>query len=49
MKVKLTRGTAVRLPAGTVVDVPENEAKRLQAFGLAVEVKKPAAKKAPKK
>lgn len=41
MKVKITRDTIVRMPAGTVVDVPDDEGKRLIAFGNAKkEVKK---------
>lgn len=50
MKVQLTRDAAVKLPAGTVIEVTEREAARLRAFMFAVPVeeekpKKKAAKK----
>lgn len=46
MKVRLTREAAVKLPAGTVIEVTEREAKRLRAFGFAIpEPKKKTAKK----
>lgn len=53
-RVKLTRDTAVRYPAGAELEVSQAEASRLQAFGLAVVIaeeekpKKKAAKKAAK-
>lgn len=40
MKVILTRDTTVRMKKGTIVDVPEEEAKRLKAFGNAEDVPK---------
>lgn len=50
MKVQLTREAAVRLPAGTVIEVTEREAARLRAFRLAVpEEEKPKKKTAKKK
>lgn len=50
MKVRLIQSTAVRYEEGTVVDVTEQEAKRLIAFNLAtVEAEKPKAKKTTKK
>lgn len=52
MKIRLTRRAAVRLPAGTVVEVTEREATRLRAFNAAVpeeEPKKETKKKAAKK
>jgi hypothetical protein len=49
MKVKLLHDTRVNFPAGTELEVSEAEASRLQAFGLAEEVKEQAPKKAPKK
>lgn len=53
MKVKLTADTAVRFAKGTVLEVSEQEAKRLFAFRLAEEVKaktetKPVTKKKSK-
>ena len=39
MKVKLTNDTAVRFAKGSVLDVSEEEAKRLFVFNNAVEVK----------
>jgi len=47
MKIKLTRDTIVRFEAGKVLDVSEEEAKRLFAFKNAVpaEEEKPAPKK----
>lgn len=47
MKVKLTQDTSVRLSKGDTVEVTEQEAKRLFAFGLAEEA--PKAKKSTKK
>lgn len=49
MKVQLTREAAVRLPAGTVIEVTEREAKRLRAFRLAVPEEEKPKKKAAKK
>lgn len=50
MKVRLIHSTVVRFEEGTVVDVTEQEAKRLIAFNLAkVEEEKPKAKKSTKK
>lgn len=49
MKVKLTRDTAVKLLKGEVVEVTEQEARRLVAFRLAEEVKETKKKAAPKK
>ena len=50
MKVRLIRDAAVKLPAGTVIEVNEREAERLRAFGFAVpEEEKPKKKKAAKK
>lgn len=40
MKVLLTNDTIVRMAKGTVVDVSEEEAKRLKAFKNAVDVPK---------
>lgn len=48
MKVKLLHDTRVNFPAGTELEVSEAEASRLQAFGLAEEIKQ-APKKVPKK
>lgn len=50
MKVTLTQDTRVRFSAGTVLEVPAEEAERLIAFSLAEAVKeekqpKPVAKK----
>lgn len=45
MKVKLTRDTIVRFPAGTVIDVTGEEGKRLIALGNAGEVKEKPKKK----
>lgn len=39
MKVKLTRDTIVRFPADTILEVADEEGKRLMAFGNATEVK----------
>lgn len=53
MKVKLTHDTIVRFPAGAVLEVSDQEAKRLMALNNAVpaEAEQPAPKqtKAPKK
>ena len=49
MKVRLTREAAVKLPAGTVIEVTEREAKRLRAFGFAVPEEEKPKKKAAKK
>ena len=53
MKIKLLHDAAVRFPAGTVLDVPEGEAKKLIAFNNAEEAKetpkKKPAKETPKK
>lgn len=40
MKVMLTRDTIVRMAKGTVVEVSEEEAKRLKTFKNAVDVPK---------
>ena len=48
MKVVLTRDTIVRMPKGTVVDVSEEEAKRLKSFGNAADVSKQTKKGAAK-
>lgn len=48
MKIKLLRDTVVRFQGGTVIEVSEEEAKRLIAFRNAEpvkETKKPAKKK----
>lgn len=51
MVVEIARDTIVRMQKGMVVDLPEEEAKRLISFGNAVEkkIEKPAPKKAVKK
>lgn len=49
MRVQLTRDAAVRLPAGTVIEVTEREAARLRAFRLAEPVEEKPKKKAAKK
>lgn len=51
MKIKLTHDTIVRFPAGSVLEVSEEEAKRLMAFSNAVpaEAEKPAEKPKAKK
>lgn len=49
MKIKLTNDTAVRFAEGTVLEVTEEEAKRLIAFNNAVEVKPKAEAKPAKK
>lgn len=49
MKVRLTREAAVRLPAGTVIEVTEREARRLRALWLAEPVEEKPKKKAAKK
>lgn len=41
MKVELKRDTVVRFSKGTVLEVSEEEASRLIAFGNAVAVKEP--------
>lgn len=46
MKVVLTRDTIVRMAKGTVVDVSEEEAKRLKTLKNAVDVPKQQQKKA---
>lgn len=50
-QVKLTNDTIVRFAKGTVLEVSEEEAKRLCSFknAVMVEEKKPAAKAAKKK
>ena len=48
MKVILTQDTNVRLKRGDTVEVTEQEAKRLFAFGLAEEAPKPKPKKKKK-
>lgn len=48
MKVKLTNDTAVRFAKGTILEVSEEEAKRLFVFNNAVEVKEKKVAK-PKK
>lgn len=40
MKVVLTKDTIVRMAKGTVLEVSEEEAKRLKAIGNAVDVPK---------
>lgn len=51
MLVEIARDTIVRMQKGTVIELPEAEAKRLISFGNAVEkkIEKPAPKKAAKK
>ena len=49
MKVRLTREAAVRLPAGTVIEVTEREANRLRALWAAVPEEEKPKKKAAKK
>lgn len=49
MKVRLIRDAAVKLPAGTVIEVEEREASRLRAFGFAVPEEEKPKKKAAKK
>lgn len=49
MLVKLTHDTAVRFSEGTVLEVSEQEGKRLIAFGNAVEEKKAEPEKTTKK
>lgn len=49
MKVKLIRDAAVKLPAGTVIEVEEREAERLRAFEFAVPDEEKPKKKAAKK
>lgn len=49
MKIRLLHDAAVRFPAGTVLDVPEGEAKKLIAFNNAEEAKKETPKKKPAK
>ena len=46
MLIKLTHDTSVRYPKDSILEVTDEEAKRLKAFGLAEEVK--AEKKAKK-
>jgi hypothetical protein len=46
MKIRLLHDAAVRFPAGTVLDVPEGEARKLIAFNNAEEAKE---KETPKK
>lgn len=48
MKIKLLHDAAVRFPAGTVLDVPEGEAKKLIAFNNAEEAKETPKKKTGK-
>ena len=48
MKVTLARDTSVRMKKGTVIDVTEEEAKRLFAFHLATETPKQTKKGAAK-
>lgn len=45
MKVKLLHDTVVRFPKDTIVEVSEEEAKRLIAFNNAAKVEEPKAKK----
>lgn len=47
MKIILTADSNVRFSAGDVIDVTEQEAERLKAFGVAQDAPKPKAK--PKK
>ena len=49
MKVKLTHDTVVRFAKDTVLEVSDQEAKRLVAFKLAEEVKAKAETKPAKK
>lgn len=51
MKIKLTHDTIVRFPAGAVLEVSDEEAKRLMAFNNAIpaEAEKPAEKPKAKK
>jgi len=49
MKVKLTNDTAVRFAKGAVLEVSEEEGKRLLVFNNAVEVEEKKAAKPKKK
>lgn len=53
MTIELLRDTVVRFPKGAVIEVSDEEAKRLASLGnakaVAKEEKKPAPKKAAKK
>lgn len=49
MTVELLRDTIVKFPQGTVLEVSEEEGKRLMAFNNAKPVEKSAPKKAAKK
>jgi len=42
MKIELTHDTSVRYPKGTILDLPEEEAKRLMCFNNAVAVEEEA-------
>lgn len=45
MKIELKRDTIVRHKGGEILDVPEEEARRLMAFGLASAVRETPKKK----
>lgn len=46
MKVKITHDTLVRFPMGAILDLPEEEAKRLMSLGNAETVVEEKPKKA---
>ena len=49
MRIRLIHDAAVKLPAGTVIEVDEREANRLRAFMFAVPEEEKPKKKAAKK